>query len=243
MSPRYRCQRGHVFEHPDREIAAVTKYEARYGDDFVRLNGEISAAALRAIALRPGTQNSIEEIDGAALALQVIAIRPETRDLFERFFQRYELRNTSIYEDEDTYRPSTDDRRKRILREINARNGQAKFRDDLFRRYGERCMITGCALMPVVDAAHIWPYRGDADNNPANGLLLRSDVHVLYDLDLIGIGPNTLRVVVSPSLQQTDYAALDGQSLAILKNRRPSREALWLRWRVFCDKYDLSIQD
>ncbi len=243
MAPRFRCQQGHLFERPNSEIAAVTKYEARYSDDFIRLEGEVSAAEVRATALRPGMQNSIEQIDGAALASLVTARRLGTASLFERFFQRYEPDDEGGNEEEDNYRPSTDDRRKRTLRDICARSGQRKFREALFKRYGQECMITGCTLMAVVDAAHIWPYRGDEDNDPANGLLLRSDVHVLYDIDLIGLRPGTLRVVVPPALAQTEYAALDGRELQIMSKHRPSRGALLLRWKVFCEKHGLSDQD
>jgi HNH endonuclease len=42
----------------------------------------------------------------------------------------------------------------------------------------------------------IRPYRGDHDNDPKNGLLLRTDLHTLFDLNLLGIKPDTLTVII-----------------------------------------------
>jgi 5-methylcytosine-specific restriction protein A len=38
-----------------------------------------------------------------------------------------------------------------------------------------------------VEAAHIVPFQGVKTNNITNGILLRSDFHILFDLGLIGI--------------------------------------------------------
>ena len=94
-------------------------------------------------------------------------------------------------------------------------------------------MISGCDLLDVVEAAHIWPYRGQHDNHPDNGLLLRADLHTLFDLDLLGIHPDTLRVSIASDAKRGDYAPFDGSSLVVRGNRRPSSEALAKRWSVF----------
>lgn len=86
--------------------------------------------------------------------------------------------------------------------------------------------------MDVVEAAHIKPYRGDGDNHPANGLLLRADLHILYDLDLIGIEPGTLIVRVHSDAKAAGYDDFDGMKLKCLSSQ-PSREALELRWTAF----------
>lgn len=100
---------------------------------------------------------------------------------------------------------------------------------------GDRCMITGCALMDVVEAAHIKPYRGDDDNHPANGLLLRADLHTLFDLDLIGVEPGTLIVRVHDDAKRAGYEAVGGLMLRC-GGARPSAEALAIRWRSFSGK-------
>lgn len=130
------------------------------------------------------------------------------------------------------FAPEEGDWRVTVYRQIKARRGQQAFRDSLRERYGDQCMISGCGLMDVVEAAHIKPYRGDGDNHPANGLLLRADVHTLFDLDLIGVEPGTLVVRVHPSAKSAGYGGFDGLTLKYASSK-PSGGALALRWGLF----------
>jgi hypothetical protein len=86
--------------------------------------------------------------------------------------------------------------------------------------------------MDVVEAAHIKPYRGAADNHPANGLLLRADLHTLFDLDLIGIEPGTLTVRVHPDAGAAGYGEFDGVKLKC-SSAEASGDALAVRWEAF----------
>jgi hypothetical protein len=133
---------------------------------------------------------------------------------------------------QEPFVPQDGDWRAVVFRQIRARRGQQAFRDALRERYGDGCMITGCRLMDVVEAAHIKPYRGAADNHPANGLLLRADLHTLFDLDLLGIEPGTLIVRVHPDAEAAGYGEFDGVKLKC-SSSKPSGEALALRWEAF----------
>jgi len=113
------------------------------------------------------------------------------------------------------------DARERVAGEILKRRGQPQFRKKLLRVYGNRCSITGCGATEVLEACHIVPYLGPKTNHPSNGLILRADVHTLFDLDLIMIEPGSMRVTVAPSLRKTDYASLEG-----IRLRKPSNPAL-----------------
>jgi len=84
----------------------------------------------------------------------------------------------------------------------------------------------------VLEAAHIKPYRGEKDNHPKNGLLLRSDIHTLFDLDLLGIEPEHFRVELHPSLAK-EYGELAGRKLACAPADLPSKEALIERYKDF----------
>ncbi|TDQ24141.1 HNH endonuclease [Phyllobacterium brassicacearum] len=232
MLPRYRCGDAHVFDQPVSETVSVMKYAADFGGSFVGVSG-IDATTLRKAVLRPSTQKSIEEIDASKIAPLVAAMSASAGGLFEGFFQGWNLDNLPPEVDEEAYQPSSGDRREAILRAIRARNGQSKFKTDLIRRYGAQCMISACTLMPVVEAAHIWPYRGPEDNHPANGLLLRADLHTLYDLDLLGISPETFEVETADGLLGSDYASHVGTKLLVSGKAAPSREALALRWAAF----------
>lgn len=86
------------------------------------------------------------------------------------------------------------DARERTLASIVRRRGQPRFRKQLLKAYQGRCAVTGCTLEPILEAAHIHPYLGDETNVVSNGLLLRTDVHTLFDLGLLWIEPHSLRV-------------------------------------------------
>ena len=133
---------------------------------------------------------------------------------------------------EDTFAITAADSRNRILRQIRLRRGQKKFRDALCNRYGKRCQLTGCDFLPLLEAAHIKEYRGENDNHPANGLLLRSDIHTLFDLDLVTIHPDSLEVLVNRGLPK-EYQILRGIKLNCNVSRRPSVEALCIRYARF----------
>lgn len=156
-----------------------------------------------------------------------------------RLFRSRAIRNQSRITDEQAdarrlYVPAHGDRRPIVERQIRIRRGQQQFRDVLLERYERRCAITGCRLMAVLEAAHINPYRGDEDHHPENGLLLRTDIHTLFDLDLLGINPDTLCVELHPSLvREPEYRRLGGVSLRCPNDRVPSRAALSQRYQMF----------
>jgi putative restriction endonuclease len=117
---------------------------------------------------------------------------------------------------------SPEDARRRVIAEVVRREGQKKFRAALLDAYGA-CAITGETTPWVLQAAHIDPYMGLHSNTPDNGLLLRSDLHTLFDNFLIGVGPDNT-VVVSTELGGTDYEALCGRILGApgQRDQRPS---------------------
>ena len=125
------------------------------------------------------------------------------------------------------------DGKERKLRQIAARRGQPKFRKDLMEVYNSTCVISDCQVPHVVQAAHIMPYDGPETNKPDNGLLLRSDIHDLFDLKLVTIDPTTLEVLVSPSLKGTEYFAFNGKRInkptGVIKT--PSNKALSWHFR------------
>ena len=120
------------------------------------------------------------------------------------------------------------DSRQRVLAQIVRRRGQKEFREQLLVAYGRRCAITGCDAVEALEAAHIVPYQGDDTNSIQNGLLLRADVHTLFDLGLIGVNPETREVVTSAKLKPTMYGDLAGVRLRATINFKdlPSVSAL-----------------
>jgi len=99
------------------------------------------------------------------------------------------------------------DRRDKELRAIYVRRGQRAFRRKLLKAYGKACAVTGCKIAELLEAAHISPYRGDHTNKVSNGLLLRADIHTLFDLGLLWIN-GEFKVQVAKSARRSPYDGL-----------------------------------
>ncbi len=86
-----------------------------------------------------------------------------------------------------------DEEPKRIRRAMDVRLNQAAFRGILLKQYKSTCMITGCNIEAALEAAHIEPFAKNKNKNDTleNGLLLRADLHLLFDKKFMGIDPNT----------------------------------------------------
>ena len=123
---------------------------------------------------------------------------------------------------------NTKDGRNKTVRAINLRRGRPKFRKKVLEAYGGRCAVTNCDCPDALEAAHIIPYRGDYTNHVQNGILLRSDIHTLFDIGRIGFVPGSHEVIVFRSLKGTVYGNLKGRKLRLPSQpeSRPNEEAL-----------------
>ena len=120
------------------------------------------------------------------------------------------------------------------------RLGQGSFRVLVTDVYARRCAVTHEKTLPVLDAAHIKPYAGDGLHSVSNGILLRKDLHALFDKGYITITPDS-KVEVSRRIREEfengrDYYKLEGSEI-FLPNKledRPSREHLsWHNENVY----------
>lgn len=133
-----------------------------------------------------------------------------------------------IIDREDNFDPtSIEESNEKVSRAISLRRGQAMFRKKLLKAYDERCAITDTNFVPILEAAHIIPYQGARTNHIANGILLRTDMHTLFDLGYIGIGQQ-YQVVTAPPLRGTEYQKYHGSIMRLPKSEseRPSLIAL-----------------
>lgn len=120
------------------------------------------------------------------------------------------------------------DARKRIVASVVRRQGQANFRRALLKAYGSKCAVTDCAIEALLEAAHIVPYQGVETNVVSNGLLLRADIHTLFDLGLLWVEPTTLVIKLGQSLKGSEYEAWRDRPLRLPEepSDRPSVKAL-----------------
>jgi putative restriction endonuclease len=110
---------------------------------------------------------------------------------------------------------------------VHPRLGQGLFRVLVTDAYSRRCAITGERTLPVLEAAHIKPYSLVQRHDVSNGLLLRSDLHKLFDEGYLSVEPKEKRLLVSKRIREEfengrDYYKLEGRVL-----REPTAE--WAR--------------
>ncbi|MBI2793885.1 MAG: HNH endonuclease [Ignavibacteria bacterium] len=103
-----------------------------------------------------------------------------------------------------------------------SRPGQGAFRIAVQNAYQSKCAITGESTLSVLQAAHIQPVEYDGPNDVMNGLLLRSDIHILYDDGLVGITPD-YRIQINKKIRDLYingkvYYYWHGKELTVLPN-------------------------
>lgn len=155
----------------------------------------------------------------------------EGKQLYDAVQNRLVL-NTSIFEEKVRYgEPQI----------ITPRLGQGGFRVIVTEAYHRRCAITGEKTLPVLDASHIKPYSKDGPHSVSNGLLLRKDIHTLFDRGYITINENNI-VEVSRRIKEDygngkEYYAFHGKPLINIPDRieeAPSKEFLmWHNENIF----------
>ena len=154
-------------------------------------------------------------------------IRPVTRAWTEEEVQSA----AKIIEGAGDFDPkSIEDARQKTLAAVVRRQGQPAFRHALLEAYGYTCVVTGCGVEAVLEAAHIHPYRGTHTNTVTNGLLLRADIHALFDCGWLGIHPQSRTVLISPSLDGSEYAAFRGKVIAEPRQKSSRPSDLSLAW-------------
>lgn len=124
-----------------------------------------------------------------------------------------------------------DRRRERQWLARLARPGQAAFREKLIDVYG-RCALSECMTLTALEAAHVRTVAAGGLDHSANGILLRADLHKLFDANLIAVNPSTGHVCVSSECAD-DYAALLGNVAFIAPPGGPQLSAFQERWSKF----------
>jgi putative restriction endonuclease len=113
---------------------------------------------------------------------------------------------------------------------VPTRPGQARFKFEVFRRYGAACTVCGLDIDGLLDAAHIRDKRYNGSDDPRNGIVLCALHHRAMDRGLFGIRPNDRSIQalpMGPSLSQLGIKRADLNYL----ERGPHEKALDWRWK------------
>jgi putative restriction endonuclease len=235
--PRWKCKNGHIFDEPEREFVEVRTFEAHYADSFRPVPQSLTTERLLDAVIRPSDQMSIKELNLAKIEKYLIE-DPDCLELIVGYASSLTEQFPDVSEATGDLQNSIIEARRRVLREISLRRGQARFRDRLIRRYGCVCQVSKCMFPELIEAAHVRPYCQTKDNSVDNGLLLRSDLHTLFDLALLAIHPTSVRVTLHPALSTAGYGLYDNVPLFLNDTNGPNRAALAQRWELFCARLE-----
>ena len=198
--PRYRCNDCKaVFDEPRFEPMPVTLYSATYEASWHRLDSPLPARTLDGVYAGADRQNAIRRLDWAK-ALAMLESYGGVEEALEAELLRH---GTPIAGGH-------------VEAVVRRRVGQQRFRDRLLERYGPTCAVTGTQPEMVLDAAHLYRFADNPVHADDGGLLLRADVHRLFDDGSLAVDPATLRVDVAPDLAAyPQYARLHARRLEL----------------------------
>lgn len=119
---------------------------------------------------------------------------------------------------------------------VRPRLGQGGFKTLVREAYEKRCAITGHKIVPTLQAAHIVPVSQNGENRIDNGLLLRSDVHTMFDRGYLGVAPD-LKLHVSPRLRSEfgngdEFYSRQGDVIAVPRARADRPNSEFLEWHM-----------
>lgn len=204
--PKFKCYKcGHEFDHPITRTETVTEYRSRHDAAWTSLEGLLGGADLRQLCESPKSQLSLRPLRWEDFR-QSLSSKGAIRAV-DRVAQR-----APDIAFPQGHRHAT----------VRVRRGQMQFRDHLIDTYGDACAFTGEAPARVLEAGHLYSYAELGVHHEHGGLLLRRDIHRLFDDGWLAVEPDRLRVDVSGQLEPyPQYAALHDQQLRVtLRDRQ-----------------------
>lgn len=213
--PVYRCFKcGAEFDKADERTEEVTTYRTVHDAGWVDLYGLIDAAALRQLCVSPRSQLSIRPLRWDAFSAAIGQCGPDISK------GRLAARSATL---QGGHRHTT----------VRVRVGQPQFRDALVRRHGLSCAFTGPTPEPALEACHLYSYAAVGEHHVEGGLLMRRDIHKLFDMGLLAIEPDTLTIDVSELL--LGYPAYMTLAGTPLRAKVSSGHLRWIaaHWSLF----------
>lgn len=206
-SPKYRCYGcHHKFSVPEEEQIVVTTYKSQHSSFWYDMHGQVNGKRLRELCLQPKSQHSIRPLKWRPF---LESIDPAYRHNLEKVDS---LNAGHDLESSDPENLKLGVQGHRVVK-VRVRLGQGKFRQELRSKFGDICALSGRNHPSALDAAHLYVYASTGEHNLDGGLLLRKDLHNLFDLGLIGVEPVEERIRIADQLKAfPQYELLDGAS-------------------------------
>ncbi|MET9549963.1 HNH endonuclease [Streptomyces sp. NPDC006627] len=208
--PAYRCGKcGHLFAAPRQKTKSVTTYRSSHGKRWMNGRGLLSGSELRALCESPKSQ---------------LSMRPARWERLRQALLDATGQASTVKDIAAAARLAIAGGHKESL--VRTRVGQEAFRARLLREQGEVCAFTGPTPADALEAAHLYSYAESGEHYEYGGLLLRRDIHRLFDLGHIAVDVASGTLDVIPSLHGYPcYKQLHGQRVAV--QLRPEHR-VWL---------------
>jgi hypothetical protein len=213
LEPRYLCSGCHsTFDEPARRQVRVTTYRSRHDIGWTELIGGLSGPELRSLCESTNSQQSLRPLRWTDFV-----------DSLDRYpaFGRLTVVDARADQLSGGHRTVT----------VRVRLGQAAFRRRLIEQFGAVCAFTGPAPLSVLDACHLYSYATNGTHHAHGGLLLRRDIHRLFDAGHLAVHPTAAVIDVEPAIAVFPaYAGLNGVGLRVSV---AGGQQAWLRshWR------------
>lgn len=208
--PLYKCYKcGIEFDTPRSQVVTVTEYRSRHDAAWTPLDNLLPGAALRLLCESPRSQLSMRALRWDDFRQAVLSKGAE------KAVYRVEQRRPDFFFPQG-----------HRLEVVRVRRGQRQFREHLLGSQGEKCAFTGTAPARVLEAGHLYSYAALGIHHEHGGLLLRRDVHRLFDDGWLAVKPDTLQVDVAESLESyPQYARLHD---TVLQTKLHDEQLVWL---------------
>lgn len=206
--PRFRCNDCHAeFDDPVMEKKDVTLYSASYETWWLPFASPAPVRALDGVYAGRDRQNAIRRLDTVEAHAMLRFHAGLDAELHLQLLDRA--------------RPIAGGHVDAL---VKRRIGQQRFRERLLDRYGATCAVTGSQPDAVLDAAHLYTYAERPVHEEDGGLLLRADVHRMFDRLLITFDPATWRSRVAPGLlaRHDRLQVMEDQPIVVPDRLRPA---------------------
>ena len=137
----------------------------------------------------------------------------------------------------DKSRTKADERQRNTI-EVLARDNQPNFRKIALALYENKCAITGCKVQSALEAAHVHPYSEGGSDEASNCIVLRADLHRLFDTAELAIDPQTLKTVFAKDAVR-HYSKYNDKKVS-LPDGGPTQKSLIQRWREFSGNNEIA---
>lgn len=196
------------FGAPLTDVVEVNVYVARYDAAWTSLDGLFEEQEIRPLAVHSGDINAMRPLNWAAFE-QALIEKGAGRAL-DRVASRVDLNWQPLLD----LAAETPQGFTHAL--VRVRRGQQQFRDQLLLAQGSVCAFTGGAPERVLEAGHLYSYAQLGTHFKHGGLMLRRDIHRLFDDGMLAVEPSRLRIDVAPELAiYRQYTRLHDEPLSL----------------------------